>query len=163
VDDPYSVSLPLRKFLTLTACPPGWKAFDLYLLCDENTAFYAGQSYCAFERVWDHIKAGPHGHSIVGRFVLVNWPRSGSFTVELVSSRGPRFAGVGHDLDAAERQLIEELRPCFNVALNQQPVPLPPGCLPPNAPIKYLRSFKRMLREAGYAARRQNDPGTWDM
>lgn len=162
MDELFSVALPLRKFLTLTACPPGWQGFDLYLLRDESVAFYAGQSYCAFQRVWDHIQGGPHGHSIPGRFVLVNWPRSGGFTIELFSSGGPRFAAAGHDLAAAERLLIAETRPCFNVALNQQPAPLPPGYLPPNAPIKHLHSYRRMLREAGYAARRAADYPEWD-
>lgn len=160
--DPFAISLPLRTFLTITTCPPDWKGFDLYLLRDDTVAFYAGQSYCAFDRVWDHIQAGPHGHSIVGRFILVNWPRSGGFTLELLSARGPRFFAAGRNLDAAERQLIEEMRPCFNVALNQQPASLPPGYLLPNAPIKHLRSYKRMLREAGYSARRDTAQNVWD-
>lgn len=162
MDEPFSIALPFRKFLTLTACPPGWEAFDLYLFRDETTAFYAGQSYCAFARVWEHIQGGPHGHSIPGRFLLVNWPRSGAFTVELLSSHDPRFAAVGHDLDASERLLIEEWKPCFNVSHNQQPAPLPPGYLPPNAPIKHLHSYRRMLHEAAYAVRREADWSEWD-
>jgi hypothetical protein len=146
-----AVSLPLRRFLTLTACPQEWKSFDLYVFQDERQAFYVGQSYCAYERVWEHLKGGPHGHSIVGRFLLANWPRSGRFTVMLLSSLSPQFAAVGNNLDAAERQLIEELTPCYNVALNQQPAVLPDGYLPPNTPLRGWKNFRRMLREAEIA------------
>jgi hypothetical protein len=160
--DPFAVSLLLRRFLILTSCPPDWRDFDLYLIRDDETVFYIGQSDCAFGRVWEHIRGGPHGHSITGRFILANWPKSGSFFVELLSSRAPRFARVGYNLSAAERMLIEEYTPCFNISLNHQPHPLPAGYLPPNAPIKYLRSYKRMIREAGYAAQMDANRKDWD-
>ncbi len=153
----WEICVPLRKFLTITECPPRWKAFDLYLFRDETTAFYAGQSHCAFLRVWEHIRGGPHGHAIVGRFILVNWPKSGNISLYLLDSRGPRFAPVNHNLDAAERSLIEEFTPCFNVSLNSQPTALPPGWLPANAPIKHLKNLKRMLREAGYTRPDKSD------
>lgn len=156
--DLFSASLLFRQFLVLPACPPGWERFDLYLLRDGETAFYAGQSQRAHARVWEHI----HGHSIPGRFLLVNWPRSASFQVELFSSGSPRFACVGHRLDAAEQMLIEEWAPCFNVALNERPLPLPLGYLPPNAPLRGLVSYKRMLREAEVAARRDANRAGWD-
>lgn len=154
------VAVPLRTFLTFTTCPPRWKGYDLYLIRDAQVVFYVGQSACAFERVWEHIKGGPHGHSIVGRFVLCNWPRSGRFTVELHSSQSPEFAAAG-SLDAAERMLIELHRPCFNIMLNCAPAPLPEGYLPPNAPIKHLKNYRRMLREAGYAARKNPEDVEW--
>lgn len=150
-----SVSVTLRKFLTLDVCPEGWAEFDLYLMRDGEVAFYAGQSGCAFQRVWDHIQGGVHGHSIPGRFLLANWPKSGSFTIDLFSSRAARFAASGHNLDAAERALIEQWRPVFNVALNQQPLPLPAGYRRANAPLKQLISYKRMLREAAFAVRQE--------
>lgn len=150
----FEVAVPLRKLLTITECPPRWKHFDLYLFSDRQIAFYVGQSYCAFERVWEHIYGGPKGHSTIGRFLINNWPRSGGFTIGLLFSQSPRFAGVQHQLDAAERQLIEELAPCFNVSLNRSPAPLPPEYLPPNAPVKGIKSLKRMIREAGYAAKK---------
>jgi hypothetical protein len=56
--------------------------------------------------------------------------------------------------------LIEDYRPCFNIALNGEPIPLPAGYLPPNAPIKYLKNYSRMLREAKYTARA--DPADLD-
>jgi hypothetical protein len=157
----WEIGVPFKEFLTMTACPPRWRGFDLYMFSDGETAFYVGQSHCAFERVWDHIYAGPKGHSIIGRFCLANWPRSGRFTLGLLSSGSPRFAGVGHNLDAAERVLIEELRPCFNVSLNSSPLPLPAGYIPPNQSIKYLRNFKRMLREAGYVRRGSGEDMVW--
>jgi hypothetical protein len=161
-DPPWEIHVPLRKFLTIPDCPPRWKAYNLYLFRDDETVFYVGQSYCAFERVWEHIRGGPHGHAIVGRFVLANWPRSGRFTIELLNALGPRFDTVAHNLDAAERQLIEQFTPCFNVSLNAQPAPLPPGYLAPNANIKYLKNYKRMLREASYAAHKDSSDLEWN-
>ena len=157
----WELAVTFKEFLTMTVCPPRWKEFDLYMFSDGEMAFYVGQSYRAFERVWDHILGGPKGHSIIGRFCLANWPRSGHFRVGLLSSRSPRFATVGYNLDAAERLLIEELRPCFNVSLNSSPLPVPAGYIPPNQSIKYLRNFKRMLREAGYVRRANAEDMVW--
>ncbi len=157
-DDTLSLSLP--QFLSVEECPAEWRHFDLYLFRDEAVVFYVGQSQSAFDRVWEHVHLGPRGHSTVGRFVLCNWPRSARFTVELWSSRGARFAGVGHNLDAAERQLIEEYAPCFNDALNRSPTPLPAGYTLPAAQIKQVRSYRRMLQEARFMARRRG-PGQW--
>ena len=151
----WEISVPLKKFLTFTNCPERWRPFNLYLVRDEQVVFYVGQSYCAFARVWEHIQGGPRGHSTLGRFILLNWPQSGGFHVELLRSAAPRFAPTGHDRDAAERLLIERCAPCFNVSLNREPTALPAGYLPPSTPFKQLRSYKRllhrMLRQAGYA------------
>ncbi len=38
-----------------------------------------------------------------------------------------------------------------------QPAPLPPGNLPPNAPVKHLHGYRRMLRGAAYAIRREDE------
>jgi hypothetical protein len=159
---PTEVSIQLKQFLTFTEyCPPRWKAFDLYVVSDEQVAFYVGQSQCAFERLWEHIRGGPKGHALLGRFILCNWPRSASWTVSLLSSSAARFAGVDFQRDAAERLLISELRPCLNVSLNDQPNSLPACYLPPNTPVKNLRSFRRMLREAGYHRRSSPDDDQW--
>ena len=147
------IALPLKRLLIVAECPPDWRAFDLYLFRDDAVVFYVGQSYNAFERVWEHLRGGPKGRSIVGRFVLCNWPRSMRFTVELLSSQSPRFEAVGYDPGAAERYLIEQLAPCFNETLNTSPTPLPGEYLPPSAKVKHLKSLKRLLREAGYATR----------
>ena len=162
MNEDFSIAIPLARFLTIETCPPDWKPFNLYLIRDEQVVFYVGQSQCAFERVWEHLRGGVHGHAIVGRFVLVNWPKSAKFTVMLMSSRAPRFAPVSWDLDTAERALIEQYAPCFNIALNRQPAPLPEAYLPPNAPIKQLKNFRRMLREASYAARHLSEPANTD-
>lgn len=154
--------MPLKTFLTFPTCPPRWKGYDLYIVQDAQVAFYVGQSYCAFDRVWEHIHGGPHGHSLLGRFVLANWPRSGSFTVTLLDSRSERFAPLLNNRDAAERTLIETMTPCFNTALNGTPAPLPMEYLPPNAPIKFLKSYKRMIREAGYASRKNPADTEWE-
>ena len=62
--------------LTMTHCPPEWRWHDLYLFRDHDIVFYVGQSYNAFERIWEHLRGGSKGHSKVGRFILCNWTRS---------------------------------------------------------------------------------------
>lgn len=160
---PPEVSIPLKKFLTFQMiCPPRWRGYDLYLVRDEQVTFYVGQSQCAFDRLWHHLRGGPKGRALLGRFILANWPRSGSWIITLLSAGGARFAAAGHDRDAAERQLIEELKPCLNVSCNERPAPIPDGYLPPNAPVKNLRSFRRMLREAAYARRTAPEDSDWE-
>jgi hypothetical protein len=156
------VSIPLKRFLTIPTCPPRWKCYDLYLFRDEAVTFYVGQSQCAFERVWEHIKGGPKGHSIVGRFLLANWPRSAGFTVEMMDSRRLETGAASPNLDEAERALIEKFSPCFNVALNGKPSLLPGEYLPPNTSIKYLKNLRRMLREAGYRPLPSPDDLEWE-
>src|SRR5512138_1357074 len=116
-----SISISLKRFLLIEQCPPVWKDFDLYLFRDEAVVFYVGQSRLAFQRVWDHLLGGFHGHSIPGRFVWANWPVSMKFTIELMASGSEQFAEVNHDLNAAERELIERWSPCFNISLNNMP------------------------------------------
>jgi hypothetical protein len=152
-DGPDEISIPLRRFLTIPTCPPAWKRLDLYVIRDEQVTFYAGQSYCAFERVWEHLRGGIKGHAVVGRFILCNWPRSGRFTVEMFHSRAPRFASHAYNVDAIERALIDHYPPRLNVSLTHPPPPIPVDYLPANANIKYLKNFRRMLREAEYAAK----------
>ncbi len=149
----HSLSLSLKRFLIVAACPPGWHSFDLYLFRADDIVFYVGQSYCAFDRVWQHITDGYKARSIVGRFILCNWPTSMNFTIELWSSRADRFAALDHDLDAAERSLIEFYAPCFNETYNAHPTPLPDRYAPPNAPIRCSRSPNKLIHEAERAVR----------
>jgi hypothetical protein len=142
------VVLPLKRFLLIENCPADWRKLDLYLFRDENEAFYVGQSYLAFARVWEHLLGGFHGHSIVGRFIWVNWPASMNFTIELLSSQSEQFDNLGNDLNAAERQLIQRWTPCFNVSLNQAARLLPKTYLPPNARPRFMRSLNKMRHEA---------------
>ncbi len=141
----------VKEFLQIERCPREWRRLDLYLFRDDQVVFYVGQSYLAFDRVWSHIRDGFKWRSDVGRFILCNWPASMKFTVELWSSQHERFAGLGHDLDAAERALIEQCAPCFNTALNARPTPLPGKYFPPAAAIRCPRSLNRLIREASYA------------
>ncbi len=143
-----TITLPLKRFLLIEQCPPDWKSLDLYLFRDDSVAFYAGQSQQAFSRLWEHLLGGFHGHSIVGRFIWCNWPKSMNFTIELLRSKSELFAGIGYDLNAAERSLIEQWSPCFNVSLNSQPTPLPVSYLPPNAPFRRRRSLNMLIHEA---------------
>lgn len=143
-----TITLPLKRFLLIEQCPPDWKSLDLYLFRDDSVAFYAGQSQQAFSRLWEHLLGGFHGHSIVGRFIWCNWPKSMNFTIELLRSKSELFAGISYDLNAAERSLIEQWSPCFNVSLNSQPTPLSASYLPPNAPFRRRRSLNMLIHEA---------------
>jgi len=143
-----AIALPLKRFLLIDQCPAEWKEFDLYLFRDESVTFYVGQSQLAFTRVWDHLLGGFHGHSIVGRFIWSNWPVSMKFTIELLSSRSERFNSVDNDLDAAERQLIQALLPCFNVSLNAAPTPIPGEYRPMNAKFRFRHGLSQLKREA---------------
>jgi len=142
------IVLPLKRFLIVAECPLAWRGSDLYLFRDDEVVFYVGQSYLAYDRVWRHITDGYKARSVVGRFVLCNWPGSMCFTIELWSSQADRFAAVDRDLNAAERMLIEQYAPCFNEALNRRPTPLPDRYAPPSAPIRCSRSTNKLIHEA---------------
>jgi hypothetical protein len=144
----YSLVLSLKRFLVVAECPPDWRAFDLYLFRADDLVFYVGQSHLAFDRVWQHIYDGYKARSMVGRFVLCNWPTSMNFTIELWSSQADRFAAFDHDLTAAERSLIELYAPCFNETYNARPTPLPDRYALPNAPIRCSRSPHKLIHEA---------------
>jgi hypothetical protein len=151
------ISISLKRFLLIEECPMDWKTLDLYLFQDEEVVFYVGQSQLAFARVWEHLLGGFHGHSIMGRFVWCNWPRSMRFTIELMSSKSEQFDMVDNDLNAAERSLIEQLSPCFNVSLNVQPTPLPSSYLPPNAKFRCSRSLNKLRHEAERAVKAEDN------
>ena len=154
------IALPLKRFLLIEQCPSDWKGLDLYLFRDEDTAFYVGQSYLAFARVWEHLFSGFKGHSIVGRFIWVNWPKSMNFSIELLSSQSGQFDAVQNDLNAAERLLIQRWSPCFNVSQNSQPTPVPSPYMPPNAPFRRRRSLNMLIHEAERAVKAE-DTKTW--
>ncbi len=141
----------VKEFLQLKECPREWRRLDLYLFRDDAVVFYVGQSYLAFDRVWSHIRDGFKGRSDIGRLILCNWPGSMNMTIELWSSRLECFAELNHDLDAAERALIEQFSPCFNNTLNLHPTPLPDKYAPPTSAIRCSRSLNKLIREAGYA------------
>ncbi len=154
------VSIPLKRFLLVEKCPASWRGLDLYLFRDENVVFYVGQSYFAFARVWEHLINGFKGHSIVGRFIWCNWPKSMSFTIELLSSQSMQFDEVRNELNASERFLIQHWTPCFNISQNSQPTPLPNSYLPPNAPFRRRRSLNMLVHEAKQAVK-ADDTKLW--
>lgn len=147
------ITIPLKRFLLLEGCPAEWEDLDLYLFRDEAVVFYVGQSQLAFARVWEHLLGGFKGHSLPGRFVWCNWPASMNFTIELLSSRSNQFYGIGNDLNAAERWLIQRWSPCFNVSQNSQPTPLPPIYLPPNAKFPVRKGLNKLIHEAERAVK----------
>jgi hypothetical protein len=130
-----------------------WKAYDLYLFREGNVVFYVGRSQIAFTRVWTHLYDGFKGRSLVGRFVLMNWPRALQFTVELMCSQDAQFAALGHRVEAAESALIERCAPCFNEMLNRMPTALPADYNPPSAKGRHPRNPRRMIHDAEQANR----------
>ncbi|MGR9117675.1 MAG: hypothetical protein ACU85E_18205 [Gammaproteobacteria bacterium] len=156
MNDP-RVIISLKRFLLIEQCPEEWKGLDLYIFRDNAVVFYVGQSYLAFARVWEHLLSGFKGHSIMGRFVWVNWPKSMNFTIELLSSQFAQFDNIGNDLDAAEQGLIRQWSPCFNVSHNSQPTSLPAAYLPPNATLRRRRSLKQLIREAARAVKAEDN------
>ncbi len=147
------VRVRVKQFILLEECPEEWKRLDLYVIRDESLVFYVGQSYCAFERVWDHIKNGYKWRSDVGRFILCNWPRSMNYEIELLSSTSPEFAAVGNDLLRAEELLIKRYKPCFNISQNNEPSPIPEMYLPPSSEIRCSRSLRRLQYQAEQSIR----------
>lgn len=154
------IVISLKRFLLINQCPADWTGLDLYMFRDEEVAFYVGQSHFAFTRVWEHLLGGFKGHSLVGRFIWCNWPKSMQFTIELWSSQAEEFSTVGNDVNAAERQLIQQWSPCFNVSLNSQPTRLPSFYLPANAQFRRRQSLKKLLFEAERAVKAE-DAQTW--
>ncbi|WKZ38853.1 MAG: hypothetical protein QY328_11355 [Anaerolineales bacterium] len=150
------IAVSLKRFLLIEQCPAEWKGLDLYLFRDEAVVFYVGQSHLAFARVWDHLLSGFKGHSILGRFVWCNWPKSMNFDIELLSSQFGEFATLGNEVNAAERLLIRQWSPCFNLSQNSQPTPLPNSYLPPNAPFRRRRSLTMLIREAERAVQAED-------
>jgi hypothetical protein len=75
------------------------------------------------------------------------------FTIELLSSQFEQFNTIGNDVNAAERWLIQQWSPCFNVSQNNQPAPLPQTYLPPNAGFRRRRSLNALIHEAERAAK----------
>ena len=150
------IAIPLKRFLLLEQCPAGWKDLDLYVFRDEDVVFYVGQSQLAFARVWEHLLGGFKGHSIVGRFLWCNWPKSMNINVELWSSQSDQFEVVGNNLSASERMLIQRWSPCFNISQNGQPTPVPNTYLPPNAPFRRRRSLRMLIHDAERAVRSED-------
>ncbi len=153
VSDDLGVTLPIKRFMLIEHCPPEWRALDLYLFRDDDVVFYVGQAGLAFARVWDHLRNGFRGRSLIGRFIWCNWPKSLNYHIELMSSRARRFAVLSHNRNAAEADLIQHWSPCFNEALNRQPTPLPNRYAPANAQLRCSRSLRQLRREAERAVK----------
>jgi hypothetical protein len=76
-----------------------------------------------------------------------------NFTIELLSSQFEQFNRIGNEVNAAERCLIQQWSPCFNVSQNGQPTPIPPGYLPANASFRRRRSLNALIHEAERAVK----------
>jgi hypothetical protein len=159
IDGLPSIILPVKEFITVKACPPAWRIFDLYLIRDEQVVFYIGKSDLAFFRIWQHILDGYKGRSTIGRFILCNWRASMNFIIELMCSRSSQFAELENDLSAIERTLITKFSPCFNVVSNPKPTPLPSKYLPTTSPIQHARHLGKVIREASYVLKGEQRKG----
>lgn len=148
-----SVKIKVKQFILLEECPEEWKRLDLYIIRDRDLVFYVGQSYLAFDRVWDHIKNGFKARSDVGRFVLCNWPKSMNYEIELLSSNSQEFDIVGNNLLKAEEMLIKKYKPCFNISQNDDPSPIPAIYFPPSSTIRCSRSINKLRYQAEQAIR----------
>jgi RecB family endonuclease NucS len=73
-----------------------------------------------------------------------------------MNSRSEQFDVVGNDLNAAERLLIQQRTPCFNISLNDQPTPLPPAYQPPSAKFRCSRSLNKLKHEAERAVKAED-------
>ncbi len=60
------------------------------------------------------------------------------------------------NLNAAERRLIEQHNPCFNVTLNAQPTSLPLHYAPPGQQITCPRSLTKLISQANIAVQADN-------
>jgi hypothetical protein len=147
--------IKIKQFLLLDECPPEWRAMDLYLFREGETVFYVGQSYLAFDRVWEHIRNGYKARSDAGRFILCNWPKSLNFEIELLSSKSAEFAALGHDLGLAEERLIRHYKPCLNGTLNDEPAALPAGYRPVSSAIRCPRSPAGLKFQAALAVKQE--------
>lgn len=152
-----SVTLPLKALLQIEHCPAEWQRLNLYLIRDEAVAFYVGQSYVAFHRVWEHFYDGFKGRSLLGRLIVCNWPMSMRFTVELMSSRTACLASVEHDLNRSEQLLIQQYTPCLNTTMNPQPAPLPDRYFSPYTSLKFRRHPKRCIQQAAQAIQAERE------
>jgi len=148
-----NVTIKVKQFILLEECPQEWKKLDLYVIRDEDSVFYVGQSYTAFQRVWDHIKNAYKWRSDVGRFILCNWPKSMNYVIELLSSSSHEFDSVGNNLSRAEEMLIKMYKPCFNISQNNEPSPIPQIYLPPSSVIRCSRSLQKLRYQAEQAIR----------
>jgi len=145
------VCLLLKEFLLIEHCPPSWQRLNLYLVRDDETVFYVGQSFVAFHRVWEHFYGGFKGRSLLGRFIICNWPTSMRFSVELLNSRSSRFDLVQNDLDLSEQLLIREHAPCLNTTFNPNPTPIPDQYASPYTSLKFRHHPQRFIKQAAQA------------
>ncbi len=157
-----TIILTLNELLLQERCPPQWRRHDLYLFRDEQVVFYVGQSDKAYDRVWRHLRDGFKGRSDIGRFIRCNWPRSVRFVVELMNSQAAHFAVVDHNLDAAEKHLIEKFAPCFNKMMNKNPTPVPEGYLLLTNLLRRPRHINDMIKYATRIAQTQDNRRGWE-
>jgi hypothetical protein len=154
---PLEVGLPLKEFLQIKQCPPEWRRLNLYLIRDQSVVFYVGQSYGAFNRVWEHFYGGFRGRSLLGRLIVCNWPVSMHFTVELLSSKLPRFTCVENDRFRSEQLLIQQYTPCLNASLNPGPTPLPENYFSPYTSLKFSHNPAKFIRQAAQVLQAEHE------
>lgn len=121
--------------------------YQIYLFrdhIDPNLVYYVGKSGNAYNRFLDHIDEHCFFHSSVGRCLLKHAPETGKWYFEVYTLDDCKDIVLAHratlspdsqafyerygnryDVDDAEEAFINHYRPCFNVAMNPNPTPLP--------------------------------------
>lgn len=129
-------------------------AYRLYVIRDDETAFYVGQSINAYNRILAHLGLDGRGNtSHIGEFIIANAPLSGTWLFQMYTVEDCRAfvldyratlpeenrafyetSNNPYDIDDAELALIKILRPCLNDAMNTDARPVPD---------KYVNPFNR--------------------
>jgi hypothetical protein len=77
------------------------------------------------------------------------------FDLQLLSSQSEQFKSVENNLNAAERALIQQWTPCFNVSQNRQPTPVPYPYFPYNARLR-CGSLRKLIYQAERAVKAED-------
>lgn len=114
---------------------PDCTTYLLYLVRDDETVFYIGQSYSPLDRLQSHMGLSWRGEqaSKLGICIQENAPDSDNWHVELYTLADAaiyveKYYGRAlpiYDISIAEVSMIRVHRPCLNVTHNRDPLPLP--------------------------------------
>ena len=127
----------LERFIQREFSETEFKFPAIYMIADDKTVFYIGESMNVPARIYTHMGLSEYNvlHpdtvslSDVGKCILANIPMSLKWIVkvsnplvELVNEENFYQRGL---IQALERELIKQHNPCFNKAFNPTPALLP--------------------------------------
>lgn len=120
--------------------------YHIYLVRENETVFYIGQSSSIYDRLESHLGMDwRHAPSVLGKLALENLPMSRAWAVELYSLEDCEqrtleymtnelgctfytkevYYHAGGGVDFAERAFISLYHPCLNTTYNLSPTKLP--------------------------------------